>query len=78
MQDNGVGFESKDAARIFLPFQRLHGRAQYEGTGIGLTLCQKIVERHGGTIRAESEPGVGTSFFFTLPIHDRTGVLHAA
>ena len=78
VQDNGIGFESKDAARIFQPFQRLHARAQYEGTGIGLTICQKIVERHGGTIRAESEPGVGTSFFITLPIHDRIGVLHAA
>ncbi len=78
VKDNGVGFESKDAERIFLPFQRLHGRAQYEGTGIGLTICQKIVERHGGAIRAESAPGAGTSFFITLPIHERTGVRHAA
>ncbi len=78
VQDNGVGFASEDAGRIFLPFQRLHGRAQYEGTGIGLTICQKIVERHGGTIRAESTPGTGTSFFITLPIHERTGVRHAA
>lgn len=78
VQDNGVGFESKDAERIFLPFQRLHGRAQYEGTGIGLTICQKIVERHGGSIRAESAPGAGTSFVITLPILERTGVRHAA
>ncbi|MEP6833858.1 MAG: two-component regulator propeller domain-containing protein [Gemmatimonas sp.] len=78
VQDNGVGFESKDAVRIFQPFQRLHGRAQYEGTGIGLTICQKIVERHGGTIRAESEPGVGTTFFISLPLHAPTGIRHAA
>jgi ligand-binding sensor domain-containing protein/signal transduction histidine kinase len=75
--DNGVGFDTKDAERVFLPFQRLHGRSEYEGTGIGLTICQKIVDRHGGTIRADSEPGRGTQFSFTLPLHNE-GERHAA
>jgi signal transduction histidine kinase/streptogramin lyase len=70
VEDNGIGFESAEADRIFLPFLRLHGRSAYEGTGIGLTICQKIVERHGGTIRAESAPGRGSRFVFTLPRRD--------
>lgn len=78
VEDNGIGFDCKHADRLFMPFQRLHSRAQYEGTGIGLTICQKIVERHGGTIRAESTPGVGSRFLVTLPIHRRTGERHAA
>lgn len=78
VRDEGIGFDPTDAERIFLPFQRLHGRSAYEGTGIGLTICQKIVERHGGSIRAESAPGAGTSFVVILPIHDATRVLHAA
>ena len=78
IEDNGIGFDKKDADRVFLPFQRLHGRSEYEGTGIGLTICQKIVERHGGTIRAESAPGVGSTFVFTLPIHGPVGERHAA
>jgi signal transduction histidine kinase len=77
-EDNGIGFEAKDAERVFMPFLRLHGRAQYEGTGIGLTICQKIAERHGGSIRAESAPGHGSRFVLTLPIHGPMGERHAA
>ena len=69
--DNGIGFDEKYLDRIFTPFQRLHGRDTYEGTGIGLAVCRKIVERHGGTLTAESEPGKGSTFIATLPAkHD--------
>ena len=78
IEDNGIGFENRDAERVFLPFQRLHGRMQYEGTGIGLTICHKIVERHGGTIRAEGKPGIGSCFVVTLPTHGPVGARHAA
>jgi signal transduction histidine kinase/ligand-binding sensor domain-containing protein len=78
IEDNGIGFENKDAERVFLPFQRLHGRTQYEGTGIGLTIVQKIIERHGGRIRAQSEPGRGTRFAVTLPLYGTMGEKHAA
>ncbi len=67
VRDNGIGFEQKFADRIFGVFQRLHTRDQYPGTGIGLAVVKKIVERHGGYIRAESEPGKGSCFTFTLP-----------
>lgn len=76
--DNGIGFDNKDADRVFLPFQRLHGRQEFEGTGIGLTICQKIAERHGGAIRAESKAGEGSRFIVTLPIHGPIGEKHAA
>jgi signal transduction histidine kinase/PAS domain-containing protein len=64
--DNGVGFDEKYLDRIFAVFQRLHGREVYEGTGIGLAVCRKIVERHNGSITAKSEPGVGATFMVTL------------
>jgi PAS domain S-box-containing protein len=68
IEDNGIGFEEKYLDRIFNVFQRLHSRSAYEGTGIGLAICRKIVENHGGSITANSRPGKGTTFIVMLPI----------
>ncbi|WP_425617357.1 CHASE3 domain-containing protein [Anatilimnocola sp. NA78] len=72
VQDNGIGFEQVYADRIFELFQRLHGRDEYQGTGMGLAICRKIIERHAGNIAAHSEPNQGTRFVFTLPIQQRS------
>jgi signal transduction histidine kinase len=68
VKDNGIGFDPKESTRIFEPFQRLHGAGKYEGSGIGLSICQKIIRRYGGDVWVESEPGKGSTFYFTLPV----------
>jgi len=73
LTDNGIGIDPAYHDRIFSMFQRLHGRAAYEGTGMGLAICRKVVERHGGNITAKSVPGRGATFMVTLPVKQFKG-----
>jgi Bacteriophytochrome (light-regulated signal transduction histidine kinase) len=72
-----VGFDEAYNDRIFRPFQRLYGRAEFPGSGMGLAICRKIVDRHGGSIEARSRPGEGSVFTFTLPPTHEEGATHA-
>jgi signal transduction histidine kinase len=75
IEDNGIGFDEKHLERVFVPFQRLHGRVVYEGAGMGLAICRKVVERHGGNTMARSAPGQGATFVVTLPVRQSEGNL---
>jgi signal transduction histidine kinase len=73
IRDNGIGFDEVFLDKIFEVFQRLHGRNEYEGTGMGLAICRKIAERHFGSITARSAPGEGSTFIVRLPVHQAQG-----
>lgn len=68
MQDNGIGITEQHHQRIFQIFQRLHTQKEYSGTGIGLAICQRIVDRHGDRLWVESEPDRGSTFYFSVPV----------
>jgi signal transduction histidine kinase len=76
VEDNGIGFDEQHLDELFKPFHRLHGRSEYEGSGMGLAICRKIVERHGGSLTAQSTPGQGAKFIVTIATaspHSGTG-----
>jgi len=76
IRDNGIGFDPKFASTIFMPFKRLHTADEYPGTGVGLAICRRIVQAQGGRIWAESQPGEGSTFIFTLPVESAEPLKH--